>query len=66
MTTRSLPLERHLTFGCLLPPLISASFPLMYTAPSFSKTSNLFNGFGAGESSTSPVAVLKHAGSVSD
>ena len=50
-----------LTLTCRLPPLISASFPVIYTPPSFSITLNLFSARGAGESSTSPVAVLKHA-----
>jgi hypothetical protein len=62
MTTFSCPVAEHLTLGCLRPLLISDSCPLTYTAPSFSKTSNLFNGSGAGASSTSPVAVLKQAG----
>jgi hypothetical protein len=43
------------------PALTSSSLAMMYTPPSFSKTSNLFNALGAGASSTSPVVTLKQA-----
>lgn len=62
MTTRSSGFDTlHWTTGFLCPALISVSVPRIYTAPSFSKTSNLFKAFGAGASSTSPLPILKQA-----